>query len=163
MKYPYYDPPLKFYTYYDEPDEEPETRATIEDILALEEESDINGNLSLAEIDYELHFGLSIAFDLTINRIEEFNYNPYVISRGGSVAVYRECIRRNLDVDQLLKTGVIPSDKATMLDRVHCKASGQVTIERRLHRSREKCIAYLNERRKAILEWQRQRQQTQQQ
>ena len=155
MKYKYYDPLLDCLE-----DEEPDTKVTIGDIVKLEEESESNGDLALASIDYELHFGLSISFGCYCE--EGYDYTREALLRGGSVAVYRECIKRNLDVDQLFETGFVTADKATKKDWDSWCVSGQRTIEKAYRMPHEECIVYLKKKRAEILEWQRQRQQAQQ-
>ncbi len=169
MLYKYYDPPLRFYdadNFYIG-DQGLETRATIDDILKLEQESESNGDLALASIDYELHFGLTIPFNFSINdhtlddREYALEYKPYVLSRGGRVAVYRECIKRNIDADRLLNTGAISADEANEEDWCAGIVTGQIPIEESLHGPRDECITYLKKKREEILEWQRQHQQAQ--
>ena len=142
MEYKFYDPPLDFFGL----SEESETRATRQEILALAEQAYYSGEQCLAEIDYELHFGC--CHDLVINRfvIEGFNDGPRSLKYGGPVAVYRECIRRNMTVNQLWG-----------------RNKPEETLEQRYKMPYEDCIAQLKKWREGALECVREYQQAQQQ
>ncbi len=149
MEYKYYDPPLS---------RTKDERATISDIIKLEEESDLNDDLTLAWIDYKLHFGLSVHLDA--HYIEGYDYRSETLRRGGSVAVYRECIKRNLNVDQLFENGLVLADQATRDDWDKFNVSGQRPIEKAHNMPHDECITYLKKLRGEALERQRKRQQS---
>ena len=97
MLYKYYDPPLDFFS----PGEESETRATRQEILALAEQARKSGEETLAEIEYELHFGCCHSLSVNCHHAEGISDGQRSLKYGGPVAVYRECLRRNMTVNQL--------------------------------------------------------------
>ena len=154
MQYKFYDPPLNYYPCHHSKSRE--TRATLDDILAIEKASFFNGDALLAELDYQIHFGHDTDISTRGRYIEAPEYGEIALCYGGSVAVYRECIKRNITINQLFGF----DDSATKVETpIELLYECDMPIGKCTH---EDCLAYLKKRREELLERQRQRQQTQQ-
>ncbi|MCR5336201.1 MAG: hypothetical protein K6E42_06565 [Synergistes sp.] len=144
MKYTFYDPPLK-YSCFQKLNDPPETRASEEDIKKLEEESVGNYDVDLALIDYALHFGHVTVLDYYSGMIDGIGlcYPEVAFCYGGCVAVYRECIKRNISINKLFGYDNCKNKEETPIAEFYgCKTY-------------EECVEKLKARREEILGYQR--------
>ena len=97
MDYPYYDPPLKVPNALDPVEDK---RASIDDIKRLNEVASANYDYHLAEVNYELRFGLS---PWLTDWTEGPQYGQRATQHGGATAVLLECLKRDITVSRLWK------------------------------------------------------------
>ena len=157
MQYKFYDPPLNFFSIPSD-SQKPEDRATIEDILKIEEASRRNFDRELALIDYALQLGFITEFYIDADSILScrpciINYNRIAICYGGSVAIYRECIKRNVTILQLF--GIDDPEEEEETIEEYCYYDIPEEEYTRPGYSHEDCIAFLKERREEYLARQR--------
>lgn len=188
MQYKYYDPPLDLFPGRD--NEHPEAVKLRNELIKLEDESFRNFDETIARYEYEIQFGyhVRILYDKNRHIIEGPDLGKLALCRGGSVAVYRECIKQNATVDQLLgitdfrypgeeefvfnpKTGEY--DPAPYTSGISLKEAygfdlipdfgddDEAAWEAIDNLSDEDVIAYIKKKREEALELQRQRQQSQ--
>ena len=163
MKYIYYDPPLKEPNALNPDDDE---RASLEDIKSLEEEAGANYDYHLADIDYALRFGVE---PMITDWTDGPHYGHAALLHGGSTAVLLECLKRNITITKLWKL----DDPHGLLSELlsYPGYNNHLTeeerqkyidlIDRPFSGSYDENIARLKKQREEILEWQRQRKQSQ--
>ena len=171
MQYKFYDPPLDLFPGQDKA--HPEAVKLRNELIALENNSFKNLDAAIARYDYELHFNhhVYIHYSENVHTVEGLYLGELALCHGGSVAVYRECIKRNMNVDQLL--GLVGYRYPNLPPFLECNYTSAISLEEAYLGevpgdypedytadaiAHEDVIAYIKKRREEALEWQRQRQ-----